>query len=157
STASATAQPSSDGTGKAEKSAARKQNNHHQQRTEDQFPLLGDAAQYFFDEKIARSADDCPMQAANSAEQNHDDQFARPLPRHVSRAHELRRIGEQESGEPADCAGDDVSNALKAKDIEAQRSHSRRVLACGAKHSPEARIDDDAEQKVGKQKAEQNE
>src|SRR5262249_38240759 len=104
STASVTAPPSSDGAGKAEKSPGQKHNNEPKQRTEDSLPLFGDAAPYFFDEKIARSADDRAIQAANPAEQNHDDQFARTLPRHIRRADELGRIGKQETGESANGA-----------------------------------------------------
>src|SRR5262245_1595418 len=76
STGSPTAQPSTHGVGKTQQSATRKQNDKHQQRTEDEFPLLGDAAQYFFDKKITRSTNDRAMQAANPSEQHHDDQFA---------------------------------------------------------------------------------
>src|SRR5262249_30482363 len=98
--------------------------------------------QYFVDEKIARSADYRAMPAANPAEQNHDDQFARTLPRHIRRADELGRIGKQETGESANGAGDHVADALKAEDVKAQRCHSRRVLARAAKYAPEARIKD---------------
>ena len=134
-----------------------KQDNEHQQRTEDELPLLGDASQYFLDKQIRRGADNGAMQATDAPEQNHDDQFAGALPGHIGRADEFRRVGEQKSGESGDRAGNHVADALKAKDVEAEGSHTRRIFARAAKHSPEARIDDGAKHRDRKKQAEENE
>ena len=62
-----------------------------------------------------------PLSVPDAAEHHHDDQFARALPRHVGRADELGRVGEQEAGKPANRAGDHIGDELEAVDVEADR------------------------------------
>ena len=97
----------------------REHRDQHQQRPEDHLPVLGEARQPFLDQQEGGGADDRAVERADAAEDHHDEQFARALPRHVGRADELGRVGEQEAGEPADRAGDHVGDELVAVDLEA--------------------------------------
>ena len=82
---------------KPDQAAAREQHDQHQQRPEDELPVFGQARQPFLDQDEGERADDRAVQPADAAEQHHDDQFARALPRHVGGTDEIGRVGEQKA------------------------------------------------------------
>ena len=107
-----------------DQAAAREQDDQHEHRSEDHLPMLGEAGQPFLREQIGGRADDRAVERAEAAEDDHDDQLARALPRHVGGAHELGGVGEQEARQAAEHAGDHIGRELKAVDVEADGRHA---------------------------------
>src|SRR5580704_11591502 len=85
SSGSAMAEPPPERRAKADQSAAREQNQQHQERTEDHLPILGYPRQPLLGDHIDRAADDRAVERADAAQYHHDDQLAGLLPRHVGR------------------------------------------------------------------------
>src|SRR5438105_2765639 len=78
-----TAEPPHERARQAEKTAARKQNDEHEHRSEDHLPVLGDTGEPLLGQEVGGSPDDRAVKRTQSAEQHHNDQLARALPGHV--------------------------------------------------------------------------
>src|SRR6202161_403100 len=141
------------GRAKTEKAATREQDGEHQKRPEYHLPVFGNAGEPLLDDKIDGGADNGAVQRAEAAENDHHDQFAGLLPRHVGRAYEFSRVGEQKSGQAAESAGDDVGDELKAANSEADSRHPGRVLLAAAQHAAETRGDERAAKQISREQA----
>src|SRR3954470_5550649 len=110
--------------GDADQPAAREHGDQHQQWPENHLPVLGEAREPFLSEQECGRADDCPVKGTHTAEDHHDEQVARALPRHVGGADEVGRVAEQESGKARNNAGDHIHDELEAVDLEPDRAHA---------------------------------
>src|SRR5947199_166230 len=81
----------------ADQPAAGKHRDEHEQRPEDDLPVLGDTREPFLGEQERGCAKDRAVERAHAAEDHHDQQFAGALPRHVGGTDEIGRVGEQET------------------------------------------------------------
>src|SRR5579872_6536077 len=77
---------------KSKQPAAREQHGQHEYRSEHHFPVLDQPRQHLLGDQIRGAADDRAVQRADAAEDHHNDQLARSLPRHIGRAHELGHV-----------------------------------------------------------------
>src|SRR5712691_2558826 len=156
STGSVTAEPPCKRASEADEAAAREQDHEHENGAEDHLPVLGEAGEPFFREQISGGADDRAVERAQAAEQHHDDQLARALPRHVGGAHELGGIGEQEAGQPGERAGDHIGRKLEAVDVETDRRHADRVLPGAAQNPAESRNHQRAAEEIAAEETKQH-
>src|SRR6185369_6494766 len=145
---SPTAEPPHERARQAEKTAARKQNDEHEHRSEDHLPVLGDTGEPLLGQEVGGSPDDRAVKRTQSAEQHHDDQLARALPGHGRRADEFRGIGEQEARKSRQSAGDHVGGELEAVAVEADRRHADGVFPRATHDAAEPRGDQRAAKQI---------
>src|SRR5215470_19049089 len=118
------------------------QHARHQQWTEEQHPMLGEIGEDVAKGEKERRAHNRADQRIGRSENDHREQFARQLPAHRRRAHELCVIGYERAGEPRDAAGDDEDGKLVWIGWKADGGRAPLVVANAADHHAELRPDD---------------
>src|ERR1700733_8478160 len=93
-TASATARPPQP-LGDTDEAAAREHRNDHQQRPDDDLPVLGEIGEPLLQQQKGERPDHRAVEPAHAAEDHHDQEIAGALPRHVGGADEVGGVGEQ--------------------------------------------------------------
>src|SRR5260221_5259732 len=124
--------------------ASQEKHRQHQERPEDQLPVLRPAGESVLDEQERKGAEHRPGDARHAPKYDHEHELARARP-----VHELGRkvrgvVDEQRSGEPAHGARDHERREPVRVRREADRARAHFVRAGGADHHAEAGVDQTA-------------
>src|SRR5216683_319456 len=122
--------------------APQEKHRQHQQRPEDQLPVLRPARESVLDQQERKGAEHRPGDARRAAEDHHEHELARARP-----VHELGRkvrgvVDEQRSGEPAHGARDHERREPVRVWREADRARAHLVRLCGSENEAEPGVDE---------------
>src|SRR5579883_1045591 len=127
--------------------AARMERHQDQHRAEHDLPVFAptlvhqveDRLQELLEREEGDGAPQRPVERADAAQHDDDDEVARLHPRHHGGRDVGAVIGEQDAGQAAQGAGDDEGDQAIAEHREAERRHAQLVRLGAADHVAEAR------------------
>src|SRR5437773_5972484 len=121
--------------------APQEKHRQHQERPEDQLPVLSPARKSVLDQQERKGAEHRPGDARHAPKYDHEHKLARARPVHELRGEVRSVVDEQRPGEPARGARDHERREPVRVRREADRARARFVRLRGADHHAEAGID----------------